>query len=168
VLLIDDEGQWGDIGYPMSIPSWKDRGEAVEFMHFDDATGRGRARLDLAPAYAEETGVLHYSREFIFGPEREIVLRDSVVCDRPRTLSWLFQTKERFGLEIDGLQARTGEGPAVTVEPRTDDPALVASVQPTLVVWSYSSFNKFRPFVHARYDTTAPVESAVVEFAIRW
>ena len=167
-LLIDDEGQWGDIGYTMSIPSWKDRGEAVEFMHFDEAAGHGRARLDLAPAYAEETGVPPLLARVPLRPEREIVLRDHVVCDRPRTLSWLFQTKERFGLEVEGLQARTGDGPTVTIEPRSDDPALTASPQPTLVVWSYSSVNKFRPFVHARYDTTAPVESAVVEFAIRW
>lgn len=168
VLLIDDEGQFGDIGYPMSIPSWKDRGESVEFARFDEATGRGRVRLDLAPAYAERTGVLHYSREFLVGPEPEVIVRDHVVCDRPRTLSWLFQTKERFGLTVDGLQASVGDEPSLTIEPRGEEPALTASAQPTQVVWSYSSVNGFRPFVHARYDTTAPVESAVVEFTIRW
>ncbi len=167
-LLIDDEGQFGDIGYPMSIPSWKDRGERVEFARFDAASGQGRVRLDLAPAYAEETGVLHYSREFLVGPEREIVVRDHVVCDRPRTLSWLFHTKERFGLQVDGLQARMGDEPSLSIAPRGTKPALTASARPTRVVWSYSSPNDFRPFVHARYNTTAPIEGAVVEFAIAW
>jgi hypothetical protein len=97
-----------------------------------------------------------------------VVVRDHVVCDRPRTLSWLFQTKESFGLRVQGLEATIGDGPGLKIVPRGDQPALSASRQPTQVVWSYSSPNHFQSFMHARYDTTAPVQSAAVEFAIAW
>lgn len=168
VLLIDDEGQYGDIGYPMSIPAWRHRGERIESARMDEETERTIIKLDLQPAYAEETGLLLYTREFIAAPERTLVVRDHVVCDRPRTLSWLFQTKEEFGLTLDGLRATVGREPALTIAPQGDIPELTASVRPTEVVWSYTSRNHFRPFVHARYDTTALVESAVMEFAITW
>ena len=167
-LLVDDQGQYGDIGYPMSIPSWRHRGEQIESVRFDESTGEGSVRLNLQPAYAEETGVLLYRREFIVGPDRRIICRDRVVCDRPRTLSWLFQTKGDYGAELDGLAARIGDCPGLRIEPATVDLELRASIQPTQVVWSYSSANYFRPFVHVRYDTAEPVESAVVQFVLSW
>ncbi len=166
VLLVDDRGQHGDVGYPMSIPSWRHRGERIEVARFDEDTGRGLIRLDLQPAYDGELGLLVYTREFELCPRRRLVVRDRVVCDRPRTLSWLFQTREDRGLRVDGLTTHIGTEPALAIRPHGLD--LTASRRDTEVVWSYSSRNHFRPFVHVRYDTTAPVESAVVEFAITW
>jgi hypothetical protein len=38
-LLINDQGQLGDTGYPMSIPSMPHRGEEIETVRWDDASG---------------------------------------------------------------------------------------------------------------------------------
>jgi hypothetical protein len=167
VLLVDDEGQFGDIGYPMSIPSWTHRGEAVETARYDVETGRGLVRLDLAPAYAEETGLLRYTRDFVLQPQRRLIVRDRIACDRPRTLSWLFHTREDREPHVEGHVAHMGTGPSLTIRPSAG-PDLRASLHETQVVWSYSSRNHFIPFQHARYDTTAPVQSAVAQFAIEW
>lgn len=167
VLLVDDQGQYGDIGYPMSIPSWRHPGHRIEVARFDEATVRGLIRLDLQPAYDEALGLLAYTREFVLGPERRLMVRDRVVCDRPRTLSWLFHTRQDRELRVEGLTAHLGTGPALTIEPGAG-PELRASQRETQIVWSYSSRNHFMPFEHARYDTTAPVESAVAEFVIAW
>ena len=153
-LLVDGKGQYGDIGYPMSIPSWLDRGEEIQFAQ------PGWVRLNLAPAYPAELQMAHYTRDFFIHPDR-LVCRDHVVFNEPHQLSWLFQGKEDNGVAL----GRFGD---IAVEARPVGFELRASVQRTPVVWSYSSNAGFRPFAHLRYDTGSAQRAATVEFMFAW
>jgi hypothetical protein len=164
-LLIDGRGQYGDIGYPMSIPSKRHRGEQIREVRWDASANRGFVRLDLQPAYEESLGLTHYTRDFLFEPRR-ITVRDTVVLGAPRSLSWLFQGQRDRGVAVEGLVARFGKGPFLCITPRTVGAELQPSVHPTPIVYSYSS--SFQSFDHARYDTKKPTGFTCVEFALTW
>ena len=166
-LLVDGRGQHDDIGYPMSIPSKIYRGEAIEAVHWDEATSSGRIRLNLTSAYPPELGVQDYSREFLIDGKK-IVCRDVVALREPRQLSWLFQAKRKTGLTLDDLVFCFGAENGVRLQARASSSQLRAAICPTEVVWSYSSLSGFEPFDHARYDTREAVESARVEFVFTW
>ncbi|MCE5239011.1 hypothetical protein LLH23_11015 [bacterium] len=166
-LLIDGQGQVGDIGYPMSIPSKLHRGEQVQTVRWDEVTQTGFVRLWLTPGYPDELGLAHYTRDFLIAPER-ITVRDTVVLDEPRRLSWLFQGKEEYGVVLEGLTGVFGTERQARVTPQTTDLPLAARVAKTPVVWSYASGSGFKPFLHVRYDATEAVRRVVAEFVISW
>lgn len=165
-MLVDEAGQIGDVGYPMSIPSQPHRGDRIEEVRWDPETGEGAIRLDLKRAYPPESGVSHYTREFLVSPKREIICRDHVVLDRPRKLSWLFHFREDAGGLLDGQTVSIGKGPVLTIAPRFGSMALAARVEPTKVVYSYSS--GFFKYQHVRYDTAMNVATATVDFVFAW
>jgi hypothetical protein len=167
-LLVDDEGQIGDVGYPMSIPSQPHRGDRIAAVRWDAATGTGSILLDLSSAYPAALGVLRYTREFAIAPGSLLICRDRVVLDRPRRLAWLFQFRKDDDARIgDGGRAEIGGPPAILcIEPRPGMLELDASVRDTKVVYSYSS--AFKRFRHVRYETAHPVRSATVEFHLSW
>jgi hypothetical protein len=166
-LLIEGKGQFGDIGYPMSIPSKLHRGEEIESVRWDEATQTGSVRLHLTPAYPDEAGVAHYTREFLFAP-RQIIVRDTVVLDAPKTLSWLFQGKRETGVELGStLSARFGGESGVTLQAQPLGFEMQSAIHQSPVVWSYSSGSGFKPFDHVRFDA-APRDNATVDFVIRW
>lgn len=167
-MLVDEEGPYGDIGYPMSIPSWRDRGEEIEDVRWNEAEQRGVVRIDLAPAY-ERLGVCAYIREFFLAPGRRILCRDTVALDRPRALSWLFHAGHKTGIRIDAQQvAHFGDQSSLTLTAQALETGIRASIHPTDVVWAYASPDGFAGYDHVRYDTTMPVRSVVVEFAFDW
>ncbi|MHB9133109.1 MAG: hypothetical protein ACYDBB_18730 [Armatimonadota bacterium] len=167
-LLIDGQGQYGDIGYPMSIPSKRDRGEEIVVARWEEATQCGLVRLDLTAAYPDALGVALYTRDFLLYPGCKIVCRDRVVLDAPRQFSWLFQGKRELGVAVDGLCGIFGSNAAVRVTPQPVDFSLTAGVYPTPVVWAYASTSGFKPFDHVRYDTAEPVATALVDFVLTW
>ena len=163
-MLVDGEGPYGDIGYPMSIPSWRDRGEAIEDVRWDAATGRGTVRIDLAPAY-EHLGVRMYVREVLVFPGRTLVFRDVVALGRPRTLRWLFHTQQATGIRLDEQHvAHFGEPAALHLAARAPGVELRASVQPTPVVWSYASAHNFAGYLNVAHETATPVGSLAADF----
>jgi hypothetical protein len=169
IMLIDDKGQIGDAGYPMSIPSQPHTGAQVESVQWDAAKGTGVIRLDLKRAYPPELGVTHYTREFIVFPTHRIICRDYVVLNKPHRLSWLFQYMKDTGAEIETGTvpvARLGSAPALRIRPVTADFGVTAKIEPTPVVYSYAS--KFSKFDHVQFDTTQAVESASVDFVMEW
>lgn len=166
-LLVDGQGQYGDIGYPMSIPSKLHRGEQVQIVRWDGETQEGLVRLFITPAYPEALGLAHYTRDFLLVPGR-IVVRDTVVLDEPRQLAWLFQGMQSRGVRLDGLRAELGQDQRLWIEPETGEATLRASVQPTEVVYSYASGNNFAAFDHVRYETTGKLRRATVDFALTW
>ena len=168
-LLVDGRGQYGDVGYTMSIPRYPMRGEEIESVEWDAATRRGRVRLNLRPAYPEGLGMAEYTREFIFTGARRILCRDHVLLDAPHRLAWLFQGKREDGVAVEGICARFGRGAVLSITPRAVGlPALTASLQESEVVWGYSSTAHFKPFDHVRYDTIAPTRGGMVEFEMTW
>jgi len=168
-LLVDGKGQWGDVGYPMSIPSCRHRDYEVEAAHWDADAGAGRVGLDLTGAYPEELGMSHYSRDFLIAEGNSIVCRDHVVFDEPHELSWLFQVSEADGIrQEEGLRYRVGASPALRIMPQPVGVDLTGSVHKTEVVWSYSSSSGFKPFIHLRYDSTTATATAIVDFVITW
>jgi hypothetical protein len=167
-LLIDGHGQYGDIGYPMSIPSWRWRGEQVLKAEWDPETGRGIICLDLAPAYPEEAGVAEYRRDFLLFPDCRLVVRDRVTLDEPRDLAWLFQGTREEHPVVEDLTARFGVDPALHLHPRPLGVSLRAAVHETEVVYGYSSRGGFQPFAHVRYDSTEKTAHATVEFVLEW
>lgn len=164
-LLLDDQGQYGDIGYPMSIPSLRDRGEQVQFVR--PGEDEGFVRLLLSNAYPDSLGVVSYTRDFLFNPDR-IIVRDSLVLDEPRQLSWLFQGKREYGVAVEGLTGIFGQRRRLHLNPRAVGLQLTAGLAQTPVVWSYASSSGFRPFDHVRYDTCEPQRWAVVDFILQW
>ncbi len=168
-LLVDGRGQYGDTGYPMSIPSFPMRGEEIESVQWDAAARAGRVRLNLRPAYPEELGMALYLREFVFTGERRILCRDEVLFDRPRQMAWLFQGQRERGVALAGLCAHFGRGPTLRVTPRrVEGPALTATLRETEVVWGYSSTAHFKPFDHVRYEGVEPARRGVMEFELTW
>ncbi len=168
-LLIDGQGQRGDVGYPMSIPSKRHHGEEIELVRWDEGTGEGIIRLNLAPAYPEELDVIAYTREFLVGGRQQLICRDHVVLRQPRQLSWLFQGKREIGVALeDELIARFGTQPCLQLRPGAGNVMLTASVAQTDVVWSYVSGSGFKPFDHVRYETESAVAVAVIDFVITW
>ncbi len=163
ILLIDDQGQIGDIGYPMSLPAWQWPGEEVESVRTDGKTSI--VRLNLQPAYPESLGVLRYIRELHLGPAG-LLCRDLIALRQPRALAWLFHS--RLPIELgEGGQCRIGAGASqATITPRPSGGPLRASVHQTGVVWSYSSVDQ-RPFHHVRYDTAQPQRDMIVDFIIQ-
>ena len=168
VLLIDDRGQRGDIGYPMSIPSKLHNGEQIQLVRWDDESGSGLVRLWLTPAYPESAGLSLYTRDFIIAPDRAITIRDTIVLDEPRRLSWLFQGKQEFGVALDGLTGILGHERTVALTPAPVEFSVTAAIHPTDIVWSYASASGFKPFEHIRYDATEPLRTAVIDFVLRW
>jgi hypothetical protein len=165
-LLIDGQGQVGDIGYPMSIPTKMHPGEQVQVARWDEETQEGFVRLWLTPAYPEELGLAHYTRDFLLQSGR-IVVRDTIVLDEPRRLSWLFQGKEEYGVAVEGLTGIFGGRRQVRITPTSADVILRAERRPTEVVWSYASASGFKPFAQMRYDAQEPVRHVVIEFTIQ-
>ena len=166
-MLVDDHGQIGDAGYPMSIPSQPHSGAQVESAQWDATTGKGNVRLDLKRAYPAELGVTHYTREFLVFSDHRVICRDTVVLNRPRRLTWLFQFKKDLGAEIEPeLTARIGNSPALRIRPVPAGLAVTAKIAPTPVVYSYAS--KFSKFDHVQYDSVQPVETATIDFVMEW
>ena len=166
-LLVDDQGQIGDAGYPMSIPSQPHTGAQVESVQWDPATGRGTVRLDLKRAYPAELGVTHYTREFLVFAAHRVICRDTVILNRPRRLTWLFQFNKDRGAEIEpDLTARIGTNPVLRIRPVPAGLTVTAKVAPTPVVYSYAS--KFNKFDHVQYETGQPVATATIDFVMEW
>ncbi|MEI8063904.1 MAG: hypothetical protein WCH84_07560, partial [Verrucomicrobiota bacterium] len=167
-LLVDGQGQAGDIGYPMSIPSKLDRGEEIQFAKWDAAAKTGWVRLNLAPAYRDELQMAYYTRDFFIHADR-LVCRDQVVLNQPHQLSWLFQGKRETGIAlVDGNICRFGTDAPIDLTPQPVGFELTASIHETPVVWTYASWSGFKPFDHVRYDAVAPLRSATVEFVFKW
>lgn len=165
-MLVDGQGQIGDVGYPMSIPSQPHRGDRVEEVRWNPATGEGLIRLDLKRAYPPEAGVAHYTREFRVSTNRSVTCRDYVVLDKPRKLSWLFQIRADAGGTMEGLEGRVGDGPLMRLTPTAAGAELSGCLEPTKVVYSYSS--SFAKYNHFRYDTLAPTAAVTADFVFQW
>ncbi len=167
-LLVDSAGQYGDIGYPMSIPSKRDRGEEIVFARWNTEAQTGWIRLDLAPAYPEALGLTRYTRDLLLYPGERIVCRDIVAADAPHRWSWLFHGTRANSVALDGLAGILGDAPALRITPRPLDVELTACIAPTPVVWSYASSAGFNPFDHVRYDSVNTSSVAQVEFVLTW
>ncbi len=160
-LLIDGRGQiGGDLDYPMSLPSWKWRGEQISAFRHDPATGEVFCRLDLQPLYPENLGVVHYTREFVISRGR-LLCRDELVLEKALPLTWLFH-----GLEENGLERLTPThfrfGGKLDLRVLGTPIALESRVCPTPVVFSY--INSGKKFLHAAFESTKPTRTAQVEF----
>jgi len=160
-LLIDNEGQTGDIGYPMSLPSHPDQGDEVERVEWCEETGEGFIRLKLADTYPKHLGVVSYYRELILKRGHATLCRDTVLLKEPRTLSWLFQFDLRDEVELNGCEAVIAKDFTIRAEPLCFN--LNASLHQTEIVWSYSSPSFRAPVGHVRFDSP-PVCFATVDF----
>lgn len=167
-LLVDDNGQYGDIGYPMSLPDVRDRGEQIVGTRWNEATGKGLIRLDLKPAYPGELDMVAYQRDFIITGGRRIICRDHVVFNSPHRLAWLFHGKREYGVALDGLIGRFGKEPKVSLAPHPTGFAVQAALRETEIVWSYASTGGFKPFDYVRYDASRPLSCAVIDFELTW
>jgi len=167
-LLVDGHGQYGDIGYPMSLPSKQYRGAEITFARWDAQANYGWIRLTLTPAYPEEMGLALYTRDLLLYPGEKIVCRDRVVASQPHQWSWLFQGRNDGSLSLDGLTAIIGNDAPLRVTPHAGDLALHASIAITPVVFSYASASGFKRNQHARYDSLEATTAATVDFVLTW
>ena len=167
-LLVDGKGQYGDVGYPMSLPSKQDRGAEIAFARWNEQTGCGWIRLVLTPSYPEEMGLALYTRDLLLYPGEKIICRDRVVASQPHHWSWLFQAKNDHSLTLDGLTATLGVDPFVRIAPNAGNMALRASAVPTPIVFSYSSACGFKANEHVRYDSVEATSAATIDFVLTW
>lgn len=165
-LLVDDKGQYGDIGYPMSIPSYRHQGERIETVKWDKQTGRGFIRLDLQPAYPSNLEMIQYNRDIIIASDKQIICRDHVQFNKKHNLSWLFHASEEFGVAIEqDLRVRFGKSPSILLNTKTIDVDLTATIHETDIVWAYNkSENNIIPFHHVRYDSTEAIKNVTIDF----
>ena len=165
-MLVDDQGQYGDIGYPMSIPSWKYRDARIVAASWNEKSGTGAVELKLHPAYPKKARMIRYMRTFVFQADGTIICRDMVVLKHPRKLSWLFHANEELSMEIGESNKCliAGDG-GIGIEPITDNVELVASLHHTTTVKTY--VRTTQEFKHVRYDTIEPVSKVCVDFIIK-
>ena len=154
------------IGYPMSIPSRIDRGEEIVFSRWGPVTNTGRIRLNLARPIRRRWACRFIRAICSSIPASRSSAVIGVVADKPHVWTWLFQGRREDNLSVDGLVGTMGKDPALRITPMTNELALAAKVEPTVVVYSYSS--KFGTFNHISYETTKPTESAQVDFVLTW
>lgn len=173
-LLIDGRGQKDDIGYPMALASKIHRGEAIESVRWHEASQSGYIRLQLAPAYPEAAGVAAYTREFLISP-RQLIVRDYVVLDEAKPLTWLFQLKRENGIALSAgndssgaINAEIGGIHGLHWSVQAEAVELRAEIRPTPVVWSYTSINGFKPFDSLCVHTVTPVADVAIDFVIQW
>src|SRR5690606_23861990 len=76
-MLVDGKGQYGDIGYPMSISDFIYRGQEIQTAHWNSQTNEGHMRMWLQPSYNESSGVVFYTRDFFIKP-KSLRVRDRV------------------------------------------------------------------------------------------
>jgi hypothetical protein len=168
-LLVDGRGQRDDVGYPMSVPRQPYHGAHIACARWDDQAQRGTVTLDLTPAYDEALGIAQYQRQFRFEAGRRMIVRDQIVLDEPRTLSWLFHCREDRGPTPDGkLAMLIGGDMKLRIEPVGPSLDLTATIAPTDIVYTYLSASGFMGYRHVRYDTKQPVGRAIVDFVMTW
>jgi hypothetical protein len=164
-LLIDGKGQYGDCAYPMSVPMRRWRGQRIEFCRVNPDGRSGSARVNLGPAYPDEAGVLRYTRDIEFEPDR-LRIRDTVVCGEPHSFGYHFNTFERHELErLDDRRYRiAGDGAALVLEFGGDP--VKAEVRPTEVVRSYCNKNEMQDFKHIEIASVEARNTLAVEFTV--
>ena len=67
------------------------QGARIQKVLCDEKGSAGSARLNLAPAYSDELGVMTYTRDFFFEPTR-VMVRDTVITLEPHEFSYWFNT----------------------------------------------------------------------------
>jgi hypothetical protein len=73
------------------------------------------------------------------------------------------------GLEAIGKYAfRIGSSESICMEAFPVDFELKTGIQPTEVVYSYSSATNFAPFENIFFATLEPITTAVIDFVISW
>jgi hypothetical protein len=169
-LLVDGKGQYGDIGYPMSLSGYRYRGDRVQKVRWDEKTGHGFIRLELHPAYPEELGMVQYIRDIIVFPEKKIICRDFVIFDKPHRLSWLFHALPETTLTLNDDVVCTFDNPKtkLQLQPVPIGFDVVGSINETESVNAYVSWTDYKPYHHVRYDTAQPTTSATIDFVFTW
>ena len=97
---------------------------------------------------------------------RTFVVRDHIILDQPRRLTWPFQADEAHGLTLDGLTARIGREPAISIVPEGLDAPLEVEVRRTDQVYGYAG--PCPVLHHFRYDCRQAVPAICIDWQIRW
>ncbi len=163
VLLIDGKGQVGDNGYAMGVPMRRWHGARIQKV-LPDKNGGGSARINLAPAYPEDLGVMTYTRDFFFEPTR-VTVRDTVITLDPHDFSYWFNTWKTHALDrrTDGTWLIAGSGQAVRFAVTGNGWSITQAE--TDVVWAYGNEQNDHPFVHLEVAIKR-VRAFTVEFLI--
>ena len=158
VMLVDNKGQQGDAGMPMSQPDAPYHGERIL------QAEHGRVEMDLSPTY---TLLTRYTRRLELDDRGALVLTDSVSAETPRRLSWLFHTYQRnpwhrvgpatWELHVDGE--------VYQVDCDLQDAAFETEIRTTHAVWSYPD-NAREQCHHLVIRTIDPVAQAILSFRL--
>ncbi|MHC4874359.1 MAG: hypothetical protein ACYTFY_21105, partial [Planctomycetota bacterium] len=103
VLMIDGKGQYGDNGYAMGVPTRVWKGQRIQKCLMNPDKTSGSARINLAPAYRTELGVLTYTRDLYF-EEDKVLVRDTVITKEKHKFNYWFNTYQKHNIEEKGSQ----------------------------------------------------------------
>lgn len=168
-LLIDGKGGYEDQDYAMGVPGVSYRGQHIEIARFDASTQQAFIRMNLAPAYPREAGLLRYVREFQLSPTG-LVFRDLLISSLAHEYAWQFHSYA--SAQITSSEPEhwriSQEDAALTLQGRCLETSLQSKLQPTQVVWGYANEHNSQPFQHVRFETSVSTKCLSAEFAIRW
>lgn len=165
VLLIDGQGQYGDVGYTMGVPLRVWRGQRIQRCVTDPDGQRGFARLNLAPAYPDALEVLTYTRDFRFEPER-LCVRDTVVTRRPHCFAYRFNTWARHRLDPRAPNAYRIAYDRAALDFTVNGQGWNLSEGETDVVWGYVNDNEHEAYRHIEVAHAEPERAFIVEFVL--
>lgn len=167
-LLLDGQGQIGDIGYPMSMPSFKHPGQHISEYRWDEKSGCAFVRLDLQAAYPETLRVVSYTRDFLlFADQRKLIVRDHVLVHGKRRFEWLFQT-DRVDKPVIGAkkQLRATVGGQLTIAASPLGFEVDLSAADTEIVTGYTSAD--RQHAHLSCVSKKKCSAVAIDFVLQW
>ncbi len=169
VLLVDGQGPWGDTGAPMSQVGITPRGEHIEMATFDASSSTGYVRMRLDPAFARESGLIRYYRQFVLRGDG-MTVRDTVLANEPHCYTWHFHTYARrtiTRLSDNTYEVRDGNA-ALSLAAHALEVPLRSTLGDTDVVWAYGNEHQDQDFRHVRFDTVEASSTLAVEFIVTW
>lgn len=167
-LLIDGQGQIGDIGYPMSIPSFIHPGQHISEFRWDETSGYGFVRLNLQPAYPEVLRLIRYTRDLhLFADQRKLIVRDQVLLGDRSRLEWLFQTDREDRPTLRGTKTqRAGIGDLLSIDVSPVGFEVDLSASETEIVAGYTTAD--RKHSHLSCITRGTCAGGTIDFHLQW
>ena len=141
------------------------RGYRIQKTRYDQATKSGFARLNLAPAYPDDAGILTYTRDFYFDTNR-LLVRDTVISRNTHEFKYWFNTFRRHKIEQPDTGVFHFSGIESALIMKITGPECEFSINDTDVVWAYGNEQDDEPFKHLEVKLKSRSDAFIIEFLV--